>query len=131
MPGLEPGEQQADRDERAPKREKDARLAKLEHAREKPGGQDEESYLDAPKNQVRKPQRHVHERLPLMLRARFCSNPHSLSSTMRTIFCKSFSLRWRDLTRWTRRGSAEPLNTRSMNSRIMPLMICFCGCAGR
>jgi len=63
MPGLEQGEQQTDREERAPKREKDGRLAKLEHAREKPGGQDEESYLDAPKNQVGKPQRHVHGQL--------------------------------------------------------------------
>jgi hypothetical protein len=58
-------------------------------------------------------------------------NAHFDSSIMRAIFCKSFSRMWRVLTRWTRSGSAEPLKTRSMNSRSMPPMTWFLVWAGR
>src|SRR5215467_5042207 len=59
MPGLEQREHQTDGKEQPPIHEKDARLAELERAREKSGGQDEQSYLEAPEEQVGKPERHV------------------------------------------------------------------------
>ena len=52
MPGLNQWEKQADREERPPTREKDARLEKFENAREKCSGQDEQGHLDTPENHV-------------------------------------------------------------------------------
>ena len=52
MPRLDQREQQADNEKRPPIREKDARLAEVESAREESGGHHEEGYLDAPEKQI-------------------------------------------------------------------------------
>jgi hypothetical protein len=55
MPGLDSWQQQANGQERAPVEEQYAGLTNLEKTRKKSGGQDQQSDLGAPKDEIRKP----------------------------------------------------------------------------
>src|ERR1019366_3624566 len=125
-PRLREWKQQADGYEHSPINEKHSRLTDSEKMRKKSGGQNEQSDLGTPIREIRKPVRRVHRRLRTSLLHRIRSIPfcidHFISSIMRAIAFRSFSRMWRSFTRWTSSGSAEPLKTRSINSRIIPPM---------
>ena len=106
LPGLEQRQEQAGRQQCLPVGKHDPRLLQAQHRRSQPAHRDHQRHLDAVRQEISQPPR----------------GTHSASSIVRAIFSSSFFDNRRSLIRWTSSGSAEPLNTRSTNSRTMALI---------
>ena len=106
LPGLEQRQEKAGHKHCLPVCKHDARLPQAQHRRSQSGHRDEQRHLDAVRHEIPEPPRGAHPASPIV----------------RAIFSSSFFDNRRSLTKWTSSGSADPLNTRSTNSRTMPLI---------
>ena len=113
-PRLTEWQKEADDQERSPTGERDPRLADSKCHGERRACADDERQLQAVGEDVAQHNRGRHRFFPII----------------RVISCRSASESRSSSMRCVTSGWAEPLNTRSTNSRTMALMTCCLGLAG-